>query len=125
MDTEPNLAESDRWIRSPDGLRRDAKIDPDLEAPDFCFVSEKEAKLLMMATVLGGGAQGATQETIERVLEWAELVRIHAAMLAVVLSGEATIGFRALGEIELTRIDDENVKRRLREAAEAEHHTRR
>jgi hypothetical protein len=120
MVTKPNLAESDRWLRSPDRLRCEAKTDADSDAPDFCFVSEREAKLLMMATVLGGGAQGATQETIGRVLEWAELVRIHAAMLAVVLSGEATIGFRAPGEVELRRIDDENVKRRLREAAEAE-----
>jgi hypothetical protein len=113
MDTELKISVGGGRSCSADATRSDSKIDA--EGPeDFEFVSEKEAALLTLATVLGGGDQGATQDMVALALDWAEQVRIHAAMLAVVLSGEATIGFAAPGEIELKRVDDQNVKQQLR-----------
>lgn len=54
-------------------------------------LTQEEVQRLVLATVTGGTKVGRppTTEQIEKVVEWATIVRVDAALLKLVLDGEA------------------------------------
>jgi hypothetical protein len=78
------------------------------------ILSETEAAVLILAFL--DGSDGKTEAEIQKAIDWAETVRIDAALLMLVLKGDLRMAFNADGDPEFAKpTNNARMKQFLRE----------
>ena len=76
------------------------------------FVTPAEVRLLIQALERARGGLDFAREEAERVVEWAEQVRIEDALLRTVLRGDVVVDVREDGELIFTKAERARARER-------------